>query len=78
MSQQFTPEIQWQFSGFWASGGYADTLSNSEAENMINHNGFSGSVKKNANGTYTVNGETDGGHVGVSGTLTAEEVMLAQ
>lgn len=44
MSQQFTPEIQWQFSGFWASGGYGGILSNSEAENMINHNGFSGSV----------------------------------
>jgi len=77
MSQQFTPEIQWQFSGFWGAGGYGGTLSNSEGENMINHNGFSGSVKKNPNGTYTVNEETDGGHVGVSGTLTEEEVFVA-
>lgn len=78
MSQQFTPEIQWYFNGFWASGGFGGVISNSEAQDMINHQGFSGSVKKNQNGTYSVNEETDGGHVGVSGTLTEEEVMVAQ
>ena len=78
MSQQFKPEIQWQFNGFWASGGYGGILSNTEAENMINHRGFSGSVKKNADGTYTLNEETDGGNVGVSGTLTEEEVFVTQ
>jgi len=72
MSQQFTPEIQWYFNGFWASGGFGGVISDSEAEDMINHHGFSGSVKKNANGTYSVNEETDGGHVGVSGTLNEE------
>jgi len=78
MSQQFIPEIQWYFNGFWASGGFGGVISDSVAEDMINHHGFSGSVKKNANSTYTVNEETDGGHVGVSGTLTEEEIFVAQ
>jgi len=78
MSQQFIPEIQWYFNGFWASGGFGGVISDSVAEDMINHHGFSGAVKKNANSTYTVNEETDGGHVGVSGTLTEEEIFVAQ
>ena len=53
-------------------------ISNSVAQDMINYIGFSGSVKKNWNGTYSVNEETDGGHVGVSGTLNGEEIMVAQ
>jgi len=53
-------------------------ISDSVAEDMINHHGFNGSVKKNANGTYSVNEETDGGHVGVSGTLNEEEIFVAQ
>ena len=77
MRQQFTPEIQWYFNGFWASGGFGGVISDSEAEDMINHHGFSGSVKKNPNGTYTINEETDGGHVGVSGTLNEEEIFVA-
>ena len=78
MSQQFTPEIQWYFNGFWASSGFSGVISNSLAQDMINHIGFSGSVKKNWNGTYSMNEETDGGHVGVSGTLNGEEIFVAQ
>jgi len=49
MNQQFTPEIQWYFNGFWASGGFGGVISDLEAEDMINHKGFSGTMKKNPN-----------------------------
>jgi len=49
MNQQFTPEIQWYFNGFWASGCFGGVISDLEAEDMINHKGFSGTMKKNPN-----------------------------